>query len=46
MELADYKKKRDEFSGLGISELLLLLGSDDLQTRFFAEMALRNATST
>lgn len=46
MERAAYKEKREEFSRLGISELLKLLASDDLQTRFFAEMSLRDATST
>lgn len=29
-----------------IEELIKLLGSEDLQTRFFAEMCLRDATST
>ena len=46
MEQAAYKEKRKEFSRRGISELLDLLSSDDLQTRFFAEMSLRDATST
>jgi hypothetical protein len=42
----DYKNKREEFSRLGIDELITLLSSPDLETRFFAEMALRDATST
>ena len=29
-----------------IDELIDLLNSDDLQTRFFAEMCLRDATNT
>lgn len=29
-----------------VTELINLLGSEDLQTRFIAEMCLRDATST
>jgi hypothetical protein len=37
---------RREFAGRSIPELIDLLSSDDLRTRFFAEMCLRDATST
>lgn len=33
-------------AGKEIGELIGLLASDDLETRFFAEMALRDAAST
>ena len=46
MNSEDYKKKRAEFSRLGIDELVSRLSDPDLQVRFFAEMALRDATST
>lgn len=45
--------KREEFAALrremlehSIDELIEQLSSEDLQTRFFAEMCLRNATNT
>jgi hypothetical protein len=46
MKRKDFIRKRREISKNSIDELLKLLSSDDLQTRFFAEMALRDATST
>ncbi len=42
-EFAELRRKMSENS---IDELINLLSSDDLQTRFFAEMCLRDATST
>jgi hypothetical protein len=41
-----FKRRRREFSAKPVDELLELLSSDDLQTRFIAEMALRDATGT
>lgn len=41
-----YKKLRSEFSAKPVDELLELLSSEDLRTRFLAEMALRDATGT
>lgn len=46
MDRTTFKKNREAFSKLGIDELVELLASPDLKTRFFAEMALRDATST
>jgi len=40
----DFVEKRKEFSENSIPELIDLLRRDDLQTRFFAEMCLRDAT--
>jgi hypothetical protein len=38
--------KRRSFAKKPIGELIDLLSSEDLQTRFFAEMCLRDATNT
>lgn len=46
MNKNDFIKKRKEFGEKTIDELIELLASEDLQTRFFAEMCLRDATST
>lgn len=46
MNRKEYAEKRLEMSGKSIEELIETLSSDDLQTRFFAEMCLRDATST
>ncbi|HMS42159.1 MAG TPA: hypothetical protein PKE69_18140 [Pyrinomonadaceae bacterium] len=46
MNKDDFIKKRKEFGKKTIDELIELLASEDLQTRFFAEMCLRDATST
>jgi hypothetical protein len=46
MNRKEFAQKRSEISKNSIDELLELLSSDDLETRFFAEMALRDATST
>jgi hypothetical protein len=46
MNRKEFNKKRREMSQKLIEELIETLASDDLQTRFFAEMCLRDATST
>ena len=46
MDNSKYKKLRKAFAGKPVEELLTLLTSDDLQTRFLAEMSLRDATGT
>ena len=42
-EFADLRKR---FSEKSVGDLLRLLESDDLRTRFIAEMCLRDATAT
>jgi len=42
----EFAEKRKEFRVKTIEELIELLSAPDLQTRFFAEMCLRDATST
>ncbi|HEY0658159.1 MAG TPA: hypothetical protein VGD05_06780 [Pyrinomonadaceae bacterium] len=46
MRRKDFIEKRGEMANKSIEELIETLSSDDLQTRFFAEMCLRDATST
>jgi hypothetical protein len=46
MEKDEFKSRRKSLSDRPIPELINLLSSEDLQTRFFAEMCLRDATST
>ena len=46
MKRSEFAAKREAFSGKSIEELIDLLSADDLQTRFFAEMCLRDAAST
>lgn len=46
MNKSEYSGKRREFAKKSIDQLMALLASEDLETRFFAEMALRDATST
>ncbi len=46
MNRKEYAEKRGAFAENSIDELIELLRSDDLQTRFFAEMCLRDATHT
>ncbi len=46
MKREEYAEKRGEMSKNSIPELIDLLRSADLQTRFFAEMCLRDATGT
>jgi hypothetical protein len=45
MKRFDFSQKRKEFGKKTIDELINLLSAEDLQTRFFAEMCLRDATS-
>jgi len=46
MDKNRFKALRREFGDRSIPELIDLLSSEDLRTRFFAEMCLRDATST
>ncbi len=46
MKKEEFAEKRRKFAGNSIDELIELLSAEDLQTRFFAEMCLRDATST
>jgi hypothetical protein len=46
MDKTKFLKRRQELSKVPIDELVGLLESTDLQTRFIAEMCLRDATST
>ncbi|HEX8737810.1 MAG TPA: hypothetical protein VF721_20930 [Pyrinomonadaceae bacterium] len=46
MNRKEFAKKRREMARNSIDALIDLLASDDLPTRFFAEMCLRDATST
>ncbi|MGI9034918.1 MAG: hypothetical protein ACR2GD_02650 [Pyrinomonadaceae bacterium] len=46
MKREEFTEKRRKMSQKSINELLELLVAEDLQTRFFAEMCLRDATST
>ena len=46
MNKHEFVKKRAEFRDRTIEEMIELLASGDLETRFFAEMCLRDATST
>jgi hypothetical protein len=46
MNKKEYSEKRGAFAETSIDELIDLLESDELQTRFFAEMCLRDATNT
>lgn len=41
-----FRESRREFMAKPIEELLDLLASSDLRTRFFAEMSLRDLTGT
>lgn len=45
MNRTEYAHLRKTFAEKTIDELVELLSSEDLQTRFFAEMCLRDATS-
>jgi hypothetical protein len=44
MNRQEFIEKRREISKKSIDELIELLSAEDLQTRFFAEMCLRDAT--
>jgi hypothetical protein len=46
MRPEEFKELRARMSGLSIPELIEKLSSDDLKTRFLAEMCLRDATNT
>jgi len=46
MNRTEFKDLRKSFAEKTIDELVELLSSENLQTRFFAEMCLRDATST
>ena len=46
MNKTDFIENRREMEQKSIDELVELLSAEDLQTRFFAEMCLRDATST
>lgn len=46
MNRKEFAQKRREMAEHSIDELLDLLSSDELETRFLAEMCLRDATST
>jgi hypothetical protein len=46
MNRLEFAEKRRAAAQKSIEELVDLLSSEDLQTRFFAEMCLRDATST
>jgi len=46
MNRREYAEKRGATAENSIDELIDLLASDQLQTRFFAEMCLRDATDT
>ena len=46
MNRTEFAAKRREMAEHSIDELLDLLASDELETRFLAEMCLRDATST
>ena len=45
MNRKEFAAKRRSMAEHSIDELLELLASDDLETRFLAEMCLRDATS-
>jgi hypothetical protein len=46
MNRREFAEKRAAMKENSIDRLIDLLSSDDLQTRFFAEMCLRDATNT
>jgi len=46
MKAEEFRNARQQYAGRAIPELIELLAREDLQTRFLAEMALRDATST
>ena len=46
MNKAEFSKLRKKIAENSIEELIELLAAENLQTRFVAEMCLRDATST
>lgn len=45
MNRIEFRQKRELFGKKSIEELIEKLSAEDLQTRFIAEMCLRDATS-
>ena len=45
MNRQEFTEKRRKMAQKSIEELIETLSADDLETRFFAEMCLRDATS-
>ena len=46
MEKSEFRHLRKDLAKRSVAELIDLLASEDLRTRFIAEMCLRDATST
>ncbi len=46
MKKQEFLAKREKFRKKSVNKLLELLASEDLKTRFFAEMALRDLSGT
>ena len=46
MRKSEFSQNRKEFLSKSIDELIDLLASEDLKTRFFAEMSLRDLSGT
>ena len=46
MQREEFTELRKQLSEKTITDLIALLSAEDLQTRFLAEMCLRDATST
>jgi hypothetical protein len=46
MKKGEFSRKRDEFKEKKVDELIDLLASENLEARFFAEMALRDISGT
>lgn len=46
MRREEFAEARERMAELSIPNLIKLLSSDELRTRFLAEMCLRDATST
>jgi hypothetical protein len=46
MTAAEFQRTRTRYARHSIPELIALLSSEELPVRFFAEMALRDATGT
>ena len=46
MKQSEFVKKRKQYADKTIDELIELLTSENLQTRFFAEMCLRDQANT
>jgi len=46
VEKSEFAERRKEFAKKTVGELIESLASENLQTRFFAEMRLRDVTNT